>query len=253
MIKLSKRLAYIADQVPIGSRIADIGSDHGLLPAALAQQGIINKAVAGELNEGPFHTAREQIQTVGVQSIVEARRGDGLAVLQPLEVDIVIIAGMGGHLISRILEDGKPKLSGVQKLILQPNIGAELVRRWLVSNDWALLREAVLEEDGNTYEILTAERHESPTMYNQELYKERTLCGGLILSQDWLYMFGPHLISQPSEDWFVKWEDEKMKLRIVLEQIERSSTEAAAQKKIEITNKISTIEEVMKCLHKDKQ
>src|SRR5690554_6840208 len=103
-VKLSKRLAMIAGQIPIGDRVADIGSDHAHLPVYLAQQGLIEYAIAGELNEGPFLTACKQVQQANLEHKVSVRHGDGLSVLRANEVDTIVIAGMGGSTMVSILE-----------------------------------------------------------------------------------------------------------------------------------------------------
>lgn len=253
MVKLSNRLAFIAERVPAYSRLADIGSDHALLPTALAQQGAIQFAVAGELNEGPYHAAWQQVQGAGLQSVIDVRRGDGLSVLSPCEVDVVVIAGMGGSLIAQILENGSRQLDGVRRLILQPNVGAEFVRRWLVRNDWALIEEAVIEEEGNTYEICIAERSDTASSYNLQLFRERVLCGQIKVEGDALMMFGPHLIDRPSSAWFSKWDGELQKLQLIWQQISRSASESASSKKATVERQIQVIREVVECLRMDRQ
>ncbi|RXZ77147.1 tRNA (adenine-N(1))-methyltransferase [Paenibacillaceae bacterium] len=161
MVKLSKRLQCVAEFVTEGARVADIGSDHALLPVYLRQTGRCRSAVAGELNPGPYTAALKQVQAAGLQATVAVRRGNGLDVIEAAdETDTVIIAGMGGVLISEILEAGrvKGKLANVYKLILQPNVGEFAVRRWLVAHNWLLKAETILEEDGKIYEIIQAVR-----------------------------------------------------------------------------------------------
>jgi tRNA (adenine22-N1)-methyltransferase len=80
-VKLSKRLATIAALVPPGGRLADIGTDHAYLPVYLVSEGVVPSAVAGEVNEGPFRTAGEALDRVGLADRIELRFGDGLAVL----------------------------------------------------------------------------------------------------------------------------------------------------------------------------
>src|SRR5690554_2583760 len=120
-VKLSLRLSTIADLVQPGSRLADIGSDHALLPVFLVQQGIIESAIAGEINEGPFLAANKQVQQANLQHKISIRHGDGLSVLDNHEVDTIVIAGMGGSTMVSILQEGIHRLSSVKRLIMQPN------------------------------------------------------------------------------------------------------------------------------------
>jgi tRNA (adenine22-N1)-methyltransferase len=253
MVKLSQRLQMIADRVPQGSRLADIGSDHALLPTFLVQQGVVPSAVAGEVNPGPLEAAAKQVREAGLTDQIEVRLGDGLEVLQPGEVDIVTIAGMGGSLIASILEAGKAKLSGVSRLILQPNVGEEQVRRWLVKEGWLLTGEQILEEDGKIYEILCALKADNVQESNRVLYQERLLGQELRVSKDRLLMMGPFLMEEASRVWFRKWESELQKLEMIRGQLGQSASEASKLKAEELVREMAEIREVLECLQKAKQ
>ena len=101
-LELSPRLAAIAALVPQGARLADVGTDHAYLPVRLLLDGGIASAVATDVNEGPLQRGRETAERYGVRTIL-FRRCDGLADVRADEVDTVVIAGMGGDLIARIL------------------------------------------------------------------------------------------------------------------------------------------------------
>ncbi|NLW16583.1 MAG: SAM-dependent methyltransferase [Firmicutes bacterium] len=91
-INLGPRLRRVADFVPAGARLADIGSDHGYLAAWLLQKGKIELAIAGELNHEPAERARQTARAAGLEEKMWVREGPGLTVLQPGEVDTVVIA-----------------------------------------------------------------------------------------------------------------------------------------------------------------
>jgi tRNA (adenine22-N1)-methyltransferase len=248
MLRLSKRLETIAKQVPAGSRMADIGSDHALLPSYLAEQGKIIKAVAGEVNPGPYQAASKQVQASRLGSIIDVRLGDGLAVISAGEVEVITIAGMGGALIASILDAGQDKLEGVRMLILQPNVGESLVRIWLLEHGWILTNEQILEEDGKIYEILTAVPAALTEKTNEEVYSPYELSAGLVANQSLLLKLGPYLIKQPESVWFQKWGLELDKLDMIRRQLSHSTLEESRVKEQAIITEIEQIKEVLACL-----
>ncbi|TXK77104.1 class I SAM-dependent methyltransferase [Paenibacillus sp. N3.4] len=253
MVKLSKRLQMIADRVPAGSKLADIGSDHALLPTYLAQRGVIVFAVAGEVNPGPYEAAKRQVLESGLAKTISVRSGDGLAVIEAGEVNVITIAGMGGSLMASILDAGKSKLQGVTHLVLQPNVGEDHVRRWLLEQGWKLESEAILEEDGKIYEILTAVSvAEDANESLNELYAERLLPSNIKINTNRLLQLGPYLINEPSEVWFRKWESELKKLEMIEGQLKRSDAEASKLKAEQVGQEIREIREVLACLQKVK-
>lgn len=254
MIRLSKRLEMIAQEVPAGSRLADIGSDHALLPSFLAEQGTILRGVAGEVNAGPFDAALKQVRSAGLDGIIDVRLGDGLQVVLPGEVDVITIAGMGGTLIASILEAGKSKLAGVRRLVLQPNVGESNVRQWLLDHEWVLTGERIMEEDGKTYEILTAVPTELAPYSNDELYESRALPGGLMADRQLMLQMGPFLLREASQVWIDKWLSELDKLNRICERLSHSELEASRSKEAEIMREIQRFKEVLEqCTPKDKR
>ncbi|ANF97722.1 tRNA (adenine(22)-N(1))-methyltransferase [Paenibacillus bovis] len=255
-MKLSTRLTRIAEQIPAGSRLADIGSDHALLPVFAVRQGRVTQAVAGEVNQGPLDAAQRQVNEAGLSQVIEPRLGNGLAVLHPGEVDVITIAGMGGALIVTILSEGLDKLEGVSRLILQPNVGEEFVRRWLLEHGWFLSSEQILEEDGRTYEILTADRLADAAERNVQLYQERLLTGpeGLQVElHDFsLLQFGPYLLNEASTVFIDKWKQEIDKLEKVAASVGRSDTDEAKLKVAALQQQIKLVKEVLLCLQKDR-
>lgn len=252
-MKLSARLQLIADWLPDGCRFADIGSDHALLPVAAVRSGRATFAVAGEVNDGPLEAARRQVAEAGETGRISVRKGDGLAVIAPGEVDAITIAGMGGALIVSILDEGQAKLAGVKRLVLQPNVGGEFVRRWLLEHDWYLAEEAILEEDGKIYEAMMAEARPDAGERNAELYRERELAGsGVRLTRELQLLMGPRLTAAPNEVFFAKWESELRKLESIRRSVASSALEASRQKEAELTRLSEQLMEVLACLPKDK-
>jgi len=158
MIELSGRLAAVAKQIPGNTVVADIGTDHALLPVYLIQTGQVKKVVAGEVTRGPYQTAKETVHSFKLEQQIDVRIGSGFAVLNPGEVDAVVIAGMGGRTIISILESGIEVLQTIQRLIIQPMRDITAVRRWLVQNGWRFVDEEMVYEEGHYYVIIAAEK-----------------------------------------------------------------------------------------------
>ncbi|WP_257346007.1 tRNA (adenine(22)-N(1))-methyltransferase [Pseudalkalibacillus decolorationis] len=228
-ILLSERLRKVTEYIPIGATIADIGSDHAYLPCYCVQHGIIIKAIAGEINDGPYRSAFNQVKRLGLEQFIEVRLGDGLEVIEPGEASAVVIAGMGGQLISTILEQGKENLQGVQRLVLQPNVGARFIRNWLQENNWKLCNEAILEEDDKIYEILVAQpSDEVIKMTREEL------------------LLGPFLMNENNSTFQKKWKRESVNWERVLDQLNRAcQSEEIEEKKKELRFKLSAVQSVV--------
>ena len=156
-IKLSRRLQHIASFVPVSSRVADIGSDHGLLVCYLVSQGIAEMAVAGEVALVAFAATEKQVKACDLDDRISVRLGDGLAVLKE-PVDVVVIAGMGGELIISILSKGRKELGQVKRLVLQPNVDEPKLRQWLNRNNWEIIDERVVKDKKHFYDIIVAEQ-----------------------------------------------------------------------------------------------
>ena len=157
-MQIDARLAAIAAFVPHGTVIADIGGDHAYLAATLVMDGIAPRAVVGDLSAGACAAARRTTMAQRLTRKIDVRQGDGLSVLTPGEAESIVVAGMGGALIVRILEGAPAVLARVQTLVLQPMNGAAKLRRWLYANGWDIADEMLARADGHIYEIIRAER-----------------------------------------------------------------------------------------------
>ena len=151
MIKLSKRLQAVADLVTEGSRVCDVGTDHGYIPIYLVGIHKIPSALAMDVNEGPLLRAKEHITAQNMTDAVSTRRSDGLKALQTDEADSVVIAGMGGGLMIRILEEGAEKLASIRELILQPQSDIALVREYIRTHGFTIVAQDMVYEDGKYY------------------------------------------------------------------------------------------------------
>lgn len=155
-MNISRRLNRLAELVTEGSRLADVGTDHGYVPLCLCREKKIPSAIAMDINKGPLERAKSHIAEAGLTAYIETRLSDGLHELQGGEADTVLIAGMGGALMVRILSEGEPALIGVRELVLQPQSEIGDVRRWLGSHGWHIIKEDILLDEGKYYPMFKA-------------------------------------------------------------------------------------------------
>ena len=232
-IKLSKRLAAVAAEIPAGARIADIGSDHARLPCYAVLAGIASAAVAVEIVDGPYQAARRQVERCRLEGKISVRKGDGFAAIEPHEVDVAVICGMGGALIRDILERGKEKLGGVTRLILQSNIASHHIRQWFWDNGWELVKEIILQEGVEMYEILVGERGDPRRPYTEPSRADIFL--------------GPFLRKEKNEAFLEKWRREYRALMKIKEQIgQTAETPESIAKRKDILEKLEFIQAVLR-------
>lgn len=156
---LSDRLQVVVDMVTPGHKVADVGCDHAYTSIYLIKNKISNKVLAMDANPGPIKKARKNIyEEYGLEDKIETRLSDGLENLAPGEVDTVIIAGMGGGLTCKILQEGADKLDTLKELVLQPQSGVDLVRKLLERLGFPIVKERMLIEDGKYYVVIKAEK-----------------------------------------------------------------------------------------------
>lgn len=154
-LELTPRLRLLADWVPPGARLADVGTDHAYLPVWLRLHGRVVSAIACDLRRGPLDRARETGRTYGAGGI-DYRLGNGLEVVSPEEADTIVIAGMGGESIAAILARAPWTAGGAHTLLLQPQSRAEALRAFLADNGYAIRREALVEDRGTLYPVMEA-------------------------------------------------------------------------------------------------
>lgn len=220
---ISKRLELVASFVPQGTILLDVGSDHAYLPIELVERGKIESAIAGEVVEGPYQSAIKNVEAHGLKEKIQVRLANGLAAFEEADqVSVITIAGMGGRLIARILEEGLDNLANVERLILQPNNREDDLRIWLQENGFQIVAESILEEAGKFYEILVVE------------------VGQMKLSASDV-RFGPFLSKELNPVFVQKWQKEAVKLEFALGQIPEKNLE---ERQV-LVDKIQAIKEVL--------
>lgn len=153
-MELSKRLQAVADMVVCVGVAADVGTDHGYIPIYLIETHKCKKVIAMDINEGPLLRASEHITERGLGIYIETRQSDGVAALAPFEVQTVVLAGMGGGLMIRILEEGKTVFDTVLNLVLQPQSEIGKVRKYLIEHGYRIEMEDIVKEDGKFYPLM---------------------------------------------------------------------------------------------------
>lgn len=166
--RLPPRLSVIADLVPKNARLADVGTDHGLLPIFLLQEQKILSAIATDIRPGPLDRGMSNAAQHGVENI-SFRLCNGLDAVSPHEADTVVIAGMGGENIVDILQRAPWCSQGV-RLILQPMSRPEVFRSALASLHLRILSETLVEDSGRLYSVLVAEGGVAEEYSPAELY-----------------------------------------------------------------------------------
>ena len=220
---ISKRLETVGSFVPQGAVLLDVGSDHAYLPIELVEKGYIERAIAGEVVEGPYQSAVKNVKEHDLVDKIQVRLANGLAAFEESDqVSVITIAGMGGRLIASILEEGFDKLAHVERLILQPNNREDDLRRWLQDHGFQIIAESILEEAGKFYEILVVEAGEMKLSARDN-------------------RFGPFLSREVSPVFVQKWQKEASKLEFALGQIPEKNQE---ERRV-LTDKIKAIKEVL--------
>lgn len=153
---LKGRLSLCAEYVREGSRLADIGTDHGYLPIALCQSGKIPCALACDINPLPLESARRNIAENNLCDRIATRLSDGLQKVGADEADDIVIAGMGGELIASILSDCGWVKNAEKNLILQPMTRHDMLIRWLYKSGFCIENQGAVLDSGKYYTVLNA-------------------------------------------------------------------------------------------------
>lgn len=186
---MNLRLNSLAAMVDNGDRIADIGTDHAYLPIELIKSGKITYAIASDIAKGPLDNAKKDVQEASLENQIDIRLGAGLSTVSVEDqIDTVIIAGMGGKLITQILDDAWQNKLRFKSLVLEPNVGECGVRKWLTEHSYKITAEQIIAESGHIYELIKAIKSQKKSNLSAaELY------------------FGPFLLREKNNIFKQKW------------------------------------------------
>jgi len=155
-ISIGDRLLNIAEMVGSCEVLLDVGTDHGLLPIYLLQEGIISNAIAVDICAGPLEQAKRNAQKYNLLNKIDFIISNGLSNVNR-NFDYITIAGLGSNTIMEILENAKNKLNMNCKIVIQSNNGCYLVRKWCISKGWDIVDERIINENNLYYEIVKFE------------------------------------------------------------------------------------------------
>lgn len=181
-IKLNDRLLTAIPFVRQGKKFADIGTDHAYLPIYLVSKSIISSAIAADINKGPLEKADENIEKYGLNSQISTVLCDGLAKINPENVDDIAIFGMGGELIIKIIDEANWLKDADKRLILQPMTHPEKLRKYLSQNGYKIIGETLSLDRGKIYQTICAEYDGFIREYD-----------------DFTYAFGEFILGNPNE------------------------------------------------------
>lgn len=227
---LSKRLTTIASLVPVGSRVADVGTDHGYTPIYLVKNGVAVSAIAMDVRSGPLSRAAEHVREYGFEEKIELRLSDGLQALQAGEVDTVIISGLGGPLMIDILTRGQQVAQTVDTFVLSPQSDIPGVRVYLREHGYRIDKEVFLKEEGKYYTVMVVTHGSSrPGRYIDDLFGKELLDSADPVLKEYL-------------------EKEAARYRQLLPQLENTSREETRQRGQKMKDELAFVEQALKVM-----
>ncbi|RUR41887.1 SAM-dependent methyltransferase [Clostridium perfringens] len=225
-MELSKRLKRIAEHVDKCESVADIGTDHGYIPIYLVKEGICKKAIASDINKGPIEKAKVNVAFEGVSDKIKCLLGPGLNPLKVGEVNGVILAGMGGNLTRDILLADMDKVKKYDFIILQPAQNPEVLREFLYKNDYEIIDEDLIKDEGRFYELFKVK-------YNENSEK-------LVFEDELEYEVSP-LLREKGHPLFKEFIEEKISRCETILSFIKEDTEAAKKRKSDLEEKINKL------------
>lgn len=229
-MELSKRLIKIISHVDNCTSIADIGTDHGYIPIYLVKNKICQRAVASDINKGPIEKAITNVRFEGLSKEIKCVLAPGLKSVAKKEVNGVIIAGIGGNLTRDIILEDIEKVKLYDFLILQPAQNPEVLREYLYNNDFEIITEDLILDEGKFYELFKVK-------YNKNSEK-------INVTDELFYEISPVLLKNkhPLIEEYIKSKIERYEN--ILSYI-KEDTDLAKEKKESLKDKISKLREMI--------
>lgn len=213
------RIDYITSLATGYNSLADVGCDHAFISIKALKNYGVKKAYALDINDGPLENARMNVKSNGLEDNIEIIKSDGLTNLNDV-VECIIIAGMGGVLISKIINDSLEKVNHSKRLILSPNNEEAILREYLSNNGFKISDEHIIQDAGHYYEIIEAIPLENEKISNIDI------------------LFGP-ILRKKKDDLFIKKYSKK------LDVLESSLAKCNESSKKEIEDNIKLLKEIL--------
>ena len=169
LFKLDNRLLACSKFIKKNSNIADIGTDHAYLPIWLIKNNLISHAIACDLREGPLLNAKNNIDKYGLKEYIEMRLSNGLENVNATEVDTIVIAGMGGEIIAKIINDAPWLKNSNKNIILQPMSNDEFLREFLKIQNFEIIDEIAVLSRNKIYSAMSV-KFSNEKFYTSSLY-----------------------------------------------------------------------------------
>ena len=233
-MQLSKRLLTAVGMITKGNIVADVGCDHAYTSIYLCKEHIAPKVIAMDVNKGPLVGAKAHIEEAGLIDSISLRLSDGLEKLSPNEVDTVLLCGMGGLLMIKILSDYPEITKTIKELVLQPQSEVAFVRHFLHNHGYKIEKEHMLKEDGKFYVMMRAVPVEEVQCYEEECH----------------YLYGKLLIEEKNEVLKEFLQREHRLKSEVLEALHGQNTENALARKKALQEEFENIRKTIEWIAK---
>ena len=218
-MEVSKRLQAIAEMVSTGGCVADVGCDHAYTSIYMIEKKLASRVIAMDVKTGPLERAKAHVREYHQQDVIDVRLSDGLAALSPGEVDTILISGMGGALMARLLSDYPNITQSVKELVLQPQSELPKFRQHIHKLGFYLDDEEMIVDEGKIYTIIRAKFGHEQTPYTNEEY-----------------LFGRILMRKKSPVWVKFMQVETEKTRKLLDILGQGNTIEQQKRIMELRN-----------------
>ncbi len=244
-MELSERLERVLAEVDHASCLIDVGCDHGFLSIEAVRRGKAKRAICSDVRKGPLERAKEHIEAAGLNDVIETRLTDGLHGLFSDEAakggTVIVIAGMGGLLLSRILleafDEGDNVLHSAGKVIIQPQSEWETVRKSVDAIGFVPVSEQFFYDRGKPYWIMSLVRKE--LLLEEELAR-------FSYEKPWQFLYG-RLLPEAGDAVLLDYLNRQLDLKLqLLESMQDNHSDATARRKNDLKTEIALITEVKK-------